>query len=164
MRKKVEFEIVTLNWAKIENDKVGSLDGILGIYQIYGTSPLYGVDTLLYIGKSTNLKDRLSKHIRDGESSIGRQPNKSVRFAPLPSEFLATKELSSVILTIIEETLIIMYKPSFNSDSLNNIYREATTSPIYIQNHGDRGMLNYENTNYYFLDKSLTRAVITDNA
>lgn len=151
--KKIEFEIITLDWERIETDKLFTLAGVSGIYQIYGTSPLYGVDTLLYIGQAKDLNQRISTHKDSKESSIGRQPNKSFRFAPLPSESL----------TIVEETLIIMYKPSFNSNRLNNIYNEATTRPIYIQNHGERGLLNYENTNYYFLEPSLTKMINVEN-
>lgn len=147
--RKIEFEIITLDWVKIETDKLYTLTGISGIYQIYGTSPLYGVDTLLYIGQAKDLSQRLSTHIGGIELSIGRQPNKSIKYAKLKSE----------LLTIVEETLIVMYKPSFNSNRLNNICHEATIRPIYIQNHGERGMLNYENTNFYFLNQSLIKEI-----
>lgn len=138
---KVQFEKITLDWKKelVENIPVES-----GLYQIYGTSPLYGMETLLYIGQAFNLKERISGHFGSDKSFIGRQPNKTVRFATLPKD----------LLTMVEETLIIMHKPSFNSARLINVSQKVKEKAIYIQNHGDRGILNIENTNYYFLDIS----------
>lgn len=112
-----------------------------GIYQIYGSSPLYGIDTLLYIGQALSLKHRLKTHLGDKENVIGRQANLSCRYAEVPLE----------LLDAAEQILIVMYKPSFNSLSLRNIKSGAKEKPYYIQNHGERGILNYENTNYYFL-------------
>ena len=136
--KKIEFEIMTLFWKKANYEDIPTDSGL---YQIYGTSPLYGMETLLYIGKAENLKLRIKSHYKSEESFIGRQPNKTIRYAILSLD----------LLTMVEETLIIMHKPSFNSARLIQVSQAAKTRPIYIQNHGDRGMLNIENTNFYFL-------------
>lgn len=136
--REIKFEIITLEWQK---EKYESVPSSSGIYQIYGTSPVYGVDTLLYIGQAENLNVRLRQHFDNHEGVIGRQPNKTCRFA------LLSKDL----LTIVEETLIIMHKPSFNSARLINVSSHTKARPVYIQNHGERGLLSMETTNYYFL-------------
>lgn len=138
---KIEFEIITLKWVKAayKDFPTGA-----GIYQVYGTSPLYGIDTLLYIGQAKNLRTRISNHFDFEDGVLGRQPNKSCRYAILDDQSL---------LNVVEETLIIMHKPSFNSARLLQVSSIVKAKPYYIQNHGDRGMLNMENTNYYFLNQ-----------
>jgi hypothetical protein len=135
--KKIEFEIITLDWIKVDYD---SFPPSSGIYQIYGTSPLYGMETLLYIGQTVNLWQRIKDHMTSEKSFIGRQPNKTCRFATLCPE----------LLNIAEDILIAMHKPCFNSSSLIQVRQEVRDKPFYIQNHGERGMLNIETTNYYF--------------
>lgn len=147
---RIEFEIITLDWRKADyND----FPNDPGVYQIYGTSPLYGMDTLLYIGQAHNLRNRIKKHFDFKEGVIGRQPNKSCRYAKVQPD----------LLNVVEQTLIIMHKPSFNSARLIKVSPEVTTRGFYIQNHGDRGMLNIENTNFYFLnvaDKEIPLEII----
>lgn len=138
---KIKFEIITLNWEKAAYKDFPT---VAGVYQVYGTSPLYGIDTLLYIGKAENLKNRISIHFNPEKGVMGRQPNKSCRYATLEDKSL---------LNIVEQTLIIMHKPSFNSAKLLQVSPSVRAKPYYIQNHGDRGMLNIENTNYYFLNE-----------
>jgi hypothetical protein len=143
---KILFEVLTLIWKKHDTEPIPDQPGL---YQIYGTSPLYGIETLLYIGQAKNLEKRLSGHFKSEESFIGRQPNKSIRYATLSPD----------LLTFAEETLIIMHKPSFNSARLIQVSSLVRTRPIYIQNHGDRGMLSIENTNYYFLNPDMKKYI-----
>jgi hypothetical protein len=137
--RKIEFEIITLEWTKAEYINFPEKSGV---YQIYGTSPLYGVETLLYIGQAQHLKSRIRDHIDFKEGVIGRQANLSCRYAVVEKE----------LLDVVEQTLIVMYKPSFNSIGLKNVSHSVRQKGYYIQNHGERGMLNYETTNYYFLN------------
>lgn len=134
----ITFKIITLDWIKVDYEKIPEKPGI---YQINGTSPLYGIDTLLYIGQAKNLRQRIKGHFEFKEGVIGRQPNKSCRYAILDES----------LLDIVEQTLIIMHKPSFNSSSLIRVSPNVKVNAYYIQNHGERGMLNIETTNYYFL-------------
>ncbi len=133
---KKEFEIITLDWKeKGLNDTLET-----GLYQIYGDSPIYGRGVLLYIGKSTKLDERIQSHFESKESFIGRQPNKSCRYA-----FVEDSKLE-----IVEQILIVMHKPSFNSNHIIHISLEARENLYLIQNHGERGMLHLEVSNYYF--------------
>jgi excinuclease UvrABC nuclease subunit len=58
----VTFKKITLDW--IRSDYTNFPDRP-GIYQIYGSSPLYGIDTLLYIGQARNLRNRIKNHLGD---------------------------------------------------------------------------------------------------
>lgn len=141
MTDNINFKIITLNWHNIKNDK-SQIPKEAGVYQIYGDSPIYGTDKLLYIGKADNLYSRIVLgHSANEDSFISRQPNITYRFATTPIE----------LNHIIEEILIVMHKPSFNSQSIIQINEKSKDLPIYIQNHNDRGMLHLEVTNYYFL-------------
>lgn len=156
----IKFRIITLNWVKAD---YGNFPNKPGFYQIYGTSPIYGMDTLLYLGKSKNLKDRITQHFESTESFIGRQPNKSCRYALLSDNVIMLEETTlpkdsiDYSLNMIEETLIVMHKPTFNSARLVKLAPHLNA--IYIQNHGERGMLNIETTNFYFKDNSLLKEV-----
>lgn len=134
----VTFEKITLDWKKTNYSEFPDLSGV---YQIYGSSPLYGINTLLYIGQATSLKSRIHFHMGNKENVIGRQANLSCRYACVPVQ----------LLDVVEQTLIVMYKPSFNSMGLKNVKSSVKEKGYYIQNHGERGMLNFETTNYYFL-------------
>lgn len=137
---KVQFIKITLDWIKADYE---AFPNESGVYQIYGSSPLYGIDTLLYIGQATNLRNRMQQHLGDKTNVIGRQANLSCRYA----------KIDDVFLDIVEQTLIVMYKPSFNSIGLKDIKPSVKQERYYIQNHGERGMLNFENTNYYFVSE-----------
>lgn len=140
----ITFEKITLDWKKKAYQE---LPHASGVYQIYGTSPLYGMDTLLYIGQAKDLNQRMKDHFDFKEGVIGRQPNKSCRYALLDTS----------LLDIVEQTLIIMHKPSFNSARLIRVSPIVKSKAVYIQNHGDRGMLCIENTNYYFLTQPVDK-------
>jgi len=56
----MSVKIINIWWGEpillkdLESGKVGNnTDEDYGIYQIYGTHPIYGNDTLLYIGKAS---------------------------------------------------------------------------------------------------------------
>lgn len=143
----IPFEKITLDWFKYPDKEIPKT---AGVYQIYGDSPIYGSNTLLYIGKATNLNERLIKNheLAHNESFITKQPNRSYRFALLPSTLKAKNPLD-----IIEQILIVMHKPSFNSANIININSEIKKQYYYIQNHGERGMLHLEVTNFYFFNE-----------
>lgn len=135
------FDVITLDWKKCD---IEQLPEESGVYQIYGDSPIYGTNVLLYIGMSENIKHRIEQHFKPLTGAISRQPNKTCRYALVPPE----------LMRIVEQILIAMHKPSFNSESVSNIYGPVREKLYYIQNHGERGMLHLELTNYYFVDKT----------
>lgn len=51
--------LFTLNWMDKYSD---NLKDKSGLYQLYGDSPIYGRNQLLYIGKTKDLKTRPEEH------------------------------------------------------------------------------------------------------
>jgi len=146
----MEFEVITLDWKIIKDvEDIKNLSPDSGVYQIYGDSPIYGRDTLLYIGKASNFKNRVNGHISNIESFITRQPNINFRFAKV--------ELN--LLSIVEQILIVMHKPSFNSANIIEISSKAKQKGYYIQNHGKRGLLHLEVTNFYFFNQTNNQCI-----
>ena len=138
----ITFEIITLDWTKANYKDFPTTSGV---YQIYGT--------LLYIGQAINLNSRIKDHIDFKDGVIGRQANLTCRYAVAPKEQL----------NIIEQTLIVMYKPSFNSIGLKNVSQSVKEKGYYIQNHGERGLLNHETTNFYFLNHNQLEKIVDEN-
>jgi len=155
------FNVITLEWqkldAKIQHSqsklkpelKLNEFDisipnNSAGLYQIYGASSIYGLDSLLYIGKSKNLKERLTQHLFK-DSMISRQQNLSIRYAIVNTD----KYLEiDTILEITESINIVVHKPCLNSQSIVTPYKDSL---YLIQNHGERGVLNLQVTNSYWM-------------
>jgi ABC-type Fe3+/spermidine/putrescine transport system ATPase subunit len=150
------FIKVTLNWQKFDGN-MKDIQNIPCIYQIYGDSPIYGQNVLLYIGKANCFEGRMLKHEGNLDSFITRQPNRSFRYAEFEKHEKHTEAYQEQLSLIcsIEEILIVMHKPSFNSNHIINISAKAKEKFYYIQNEGERGMLQLEVTNYYFATHQL---------
>ncbi len=134
----INFEIITLDWERLADGDMGP--SASGIYQVYGDSPIYGRDCLLYIGQASSLASRLRQHFTT--SPITRVNGRGVRIARCSLE----------LLDIAESILIATHKPSMNSEYINGPKSpEATTRPFLVQNHGDRGVLTLQVTNSYWL-------------
>ena len=136
----MEIEVIRLQWKKMKD--YTDAESHSGVYQIYGDSPIYGMNTLLYIGQASNLRARLIDHIeRNSKSFITRQPSLSFR--------IAYAETSQI--TLIEEILINWHKPSFNSNSIISLQLKSRSSKVLLLNEGERGLLNLAATNLYHL-------------
>jgi hypothetical protein len=141
------FDIYTLDWKRQGEKPDGRYSGL---YLIYGDSLLYGRNVLLYIGRSVDVGGRLQAHLQE-DGFIGRQPNLSYRFANADEKTIK----------ILEPLLIVMHKPSFNSANLQDLPPESKSHPILIHNHGERGSLLLEVSNYYFLSEEIRRQYST---
>lgn len=126
------------------------------LYQIYGDSPIYGLNTLLYIGRTKHLETRIEQHIF---SKFSRITNFSIRFGELELQYLENQKTKQEILEIAETILITMLKPSHNSQNINNIHSEAQgeNGEIYIiLNTGNKGLIPLEVSNiWWYMDKLL---------
>ena len=114
-----------------------------GLYQIYGASSIYGLNSLLYIGKSKNLKARLNNHLSE-DTMISRQQNLSIRYACVSSD---QSDIDN-ILEIVETINIAIHKPCLNSKSIITPYKKSL---YLVENHGERGVLNLQVTNSYWV-------------
>ena len=113
------------------------------LYQLYGDSPIYGLNVLLYIGKSKNGEIRLNQHLN---GKANRILNLSIRFGDLSF----SKSINEFGLSTAEEILICSVKPSYNAANINSI-NSKTNDLIFIQNRGNRGSLPLELSNYWWM-------------
>lgn len=150
----IRFRIITLDWMFTVPERKGFADYSFnvpdksGLYQIYGWSETYGENALLYIGKAVSLKTRLDQHLNQ-DSSISRQQALSIRYAVYK---VNEAEKGLFNLEALESILIAVHKPSMNSQNINSL--RSIKEPVLIQNHGERGALNIQITNSYWVDQT----------
>ena len=111
-----------------------------GIYQVYGTHPVYGKNVLLYIGKARDQKigERLKQH----EKFYYNQDSDQIQVytgrigSNNPKE---DYDQWGSLIDIAEKLLIFTHQPAYNSSNINS----AKDIPInaHIMNWGNRGML-----------------------
>ena len=140
MAKTIEllWEIVPSN----KEEKYVDLTG-KGIYQIYGTHPIYGRNVLLYIGMTiTDLNMRLKQH-----------KNSWIKYEYDPVAIYVGKiAANSQFPTLDEsddiekaESLFIYYcAPAYNSNSLSGIKSDLRGEGIVVRNYGKIGSLPIE--------------------
>jgi hypothetical protein len=117
------------------------------LYQIYGDSPIYGMATLLYIGKTgREPKTRLSQHLR---SKFSRQRNLSVRIGSIKTDPDCDVSMPE-LLAIAESILIATHKPSHNIEFIDNLSVDALKACYLVHNHGNRGLLSLECSSFWW--------------
>ncbi len=140
-----EFTIHRIEWENPISMKEAQNVSGPGLYQIYGNSPIYGKNVLLYIGKSEGIGERFGQHLND---IFAYQTNPTVRIGKYPPK----SEYSPTMMGIAEAILICSLKPSFNSQEIQNItnmLRKESTFHL-VQNCGDRGDLPLECSSYWW--------------
>lgn len=120
-------------------ERAHNLEGPMdfGLYQWYGDHPVYGAETLLYIGVAIDQK--FGKRLR--------QENWEVWIPSAPSLYVgrvftekdkAPKDVETIVKTA-EKVLIFSHSPAFNSANLNNI--DGVAEAVRIFNWGKRKSL-----------------------
>lgn len=125
-----------------------------GIYQIYGTHPVYGSDSLLYIGKTEKqtFQSRLHDEIdnfdhwydRSGGAPkiyIGRLTGKE---NPTYKEWLERINMS-------EKLLIVSHAPAYNASNIRTVNSATFNDEIIILNRGNYHQLLPEVSTYRWL-------------
>jgi hypothetical protein len=158
-------EIVHLLWKEYEwNDNVFTKfnsKNDYGIYQIYGDHPVYGENTLLYIGKARKqtYSVRLEQHNDLIESHISK-------FRKLYlSYFCNTEDINyknwGDYIDFSEKLLINSHFPAYNSQDIKGVIdKDFFKNEILILNWEERGKLLPEVSSlrysyYYWSDKHL---------
>ena len=110
-----------------------------GIYQIYGTHPVYGSDVLLYIGKADyqTLGKRISQEnwLYTNDSN-----NHKIYIGRLHGIQPTNEELWSTYIDLAERLLIYSHKPAYNARSIAS-FPEKELQLIHILNWGDHRSL-----------------------
>ncbi|TOJ70114.1 hypothetical protein CGI34_06645 [Vibrio parahaemolyticus] len=122
-----------------------------GIYQIYGTHPIYGSDVLLYIGKADRqtLGVRIPQHEKWAYTSDVN--NIKVYTGHLGSNEDVTDEEWSRLIDIAERLLIFTHKPAFNSSSINTMSKVKVPIEAHVFNWGNHRSLMPEVSAFRYL-------------
>lgn len=139
---------IELLWGIVSKDpsekEVAKNDG--GIYQIYGTHPIYGRDVLLYIGLSTkDLDQRLEVHHRNW-IKYEYDPVK-VYYGTVVESSGNNDYTKKEIIARAEALLIYYCAPAYNSNLISAIekkYLKEEEENIVVRNYGRIGSLPTE--------------------
>jgi hypothetical protein len=138
----------------VENKNAGS---DYGVYQIYGTHPLFGSDSLLYIGRTTEYKRRFSTRLAE-HTWIAQEPRKISIYlgrlgstSPLPDGLPAAEEWGEWIV-IAEGILIFFCRPPRNSHGIQTC---PGGKPVIVFNVGERNQLPSALSNLYLSSPAL---------
>lgn len=120
-----------------------------GIYQIYGSHPVYGHNVLLYIGKANyqTFGERLYQH----EKWLINQDSTNIRV--YTGRISSDDELDTTWedkIDIAESLLIYSHQPACNSSNIKTIPKNIPKE-IHVFNWEDRGMLLPEVSAYRYL-------------
>jgi len=109
-----------------------------GIYQYYGTHPVYGTNTLLYLGKASDniIQSRIKSHAHNTWSST---PIEIYLGNIIAHEKLSDKIWSQHI-NLAEKLLIYTHSPAWNSQNIKSIVYSDFNN-VHIFNWGNRAML-----------------------
>ena len=120
---------------KIDNTKYDNKATSIGIYQIYGTHPLYGCDVLLYIGR-TKQKNGFSKRLKDRWVIENGNDTENIKIY-LGVIFSYDKDVGdeeNMQIDIAETLLINIHKPAYNSSNIQSISKKYIEDRYLIQN------------------------------
>lgn len=153
---------------------IEKLEGIEGhcLYQIYGSHPVYGRDSLLYIGLSN--RDEIFKRL-DEHTWIQNQVDLCQIYIASCGNFTDWEawandkrdrydryESEAITLSAIESLLIYAHQPSYNSAGLKSTYFAA--KPFRLFNSGKRAMLLPEVSTQFYSDSKQALPVVPEQS
>ena len=118
-----------------------------GIYQIYGQHPVFGRDSLLYIGKTEDFGERFHKH---KQRWLSEESDVSIRVGrlELPESDASN---SSDLIHAAEKLLIYNHAPPYNTHHINRY----DGIQLHVQNWGQRGSLLPESSSVWSSPREL---------
>lgn len=133
--------VIHLQWeGPFTQEEINSLNNEssdYGIYQIYGTHPIYGSDVLVYIGKASNqtFATRLKQHKWVQNTA---NPNELKYYIGRVSGEKTPKfQKWEDYINLSEQLLIYAHAPAFNSQNLNSI-KDEDCKNVHVLNWGMR--------------------------
>jgi hypothetical protein len=160
-----KLKIIEIEWdGPIEYSQTKGLKEStdFGLYQIYGTHPIFGADSLLYIGKASEqyISTRLGQH----ENWLFREPSKiELYIGRLGSTMQPDNEQSwTKEIDLAERLLIYNCAPPYNTQFLTD-YGQIE-GVVIVTNYGKRHRLPFEVSSLsrdgkYWTDKSWTKYI-----
>jgi hypothetical protein len=136
------IKILHLSWKEYSYEEAFNLNDKdhYGIYQVYGDHPVYGRDSLIYIGKAfwqtfgkrfNTHHDFFASNIRFTKVCVGRL---------CKSEDSNKKNWESNI-NLIETILIISHYPAYNANGIKGLLESKDIGNVLILNWGEYGDL-----------------------
>ncbi|MFA7084285.1 MAG: hypothetical protein WC141_07110 [Arcobacteraceae bacterium] len=157
------FDILDITNGKINNRRYEVKNTSIGLYQIYGSHPLYGNEILVYIGRTKDRKGFKSRLNNRWEIEYGNDSeNIKVYLGTIfsDSKFL-TKEIEEKLIEKAEILLINTMKPAYNSSNIKSVSKLLKNDNYMIYNIGNyRNLYPILDTNYFW--KEHKNVVITD--
>ncbi len=147
------FNIEEIQGNKIDSTKYDVKSNSIGLYQIYGSHPLYGNGVLVYIGRTQDgFNKRLKKRwvIENGNDSENIKIYLGTIYCDsckLEEEDIHEKIKKS------ESILINAMKPAFNSSNIQSTKEESSEDRFIVYNVGDyRSLYPILDSNYFWKD------------
>lgn len=143
------FSIDDIISGKIDNFKGDVKSDSKGLYQIYGSHPLYGDGVLVYIGRTQN-KDGFKSRL-NGRWVIenGNDPkNVKIYLGTIFSDSIDITNNENIMIEKAEVLLINAMKPAFNSSNIQSVKSDLQQEEYIVYNNG-----SYRNL-YPILDSS----------
>ncbi|TKI68286.1 hypothetical protein FCU45_11315 [Sulfurimonas crateris] len=126
----------------VENSKLNNKIKDYGLYQIYGTHPVYGNDVLLYIGKA--LQQTFSKRISQEEWEYNSDcKNIKIyvgRLFSVNDEIQPSDNAWETMITQAEKMLIYSHSPAKNSSNILHLSNKEA-----LKKFKNLKILNYDN-------------------
>jgi hypothetical protein len=147
MSKEQQSNVIHLLWSgphKVDSFKTNStIDNNKGVYQIYGTHPIYGRNVLLYIGKTNdNFINRISAH--DDVWIKYEYDEVTIYTGTVVDEYgegVESEEDEKTLIDRAEQLLLYYCAPAYNS---NGIQKLKITEDRRLLNYGKIGSLPTE--------------------
>jgi len=141
-----EVEVIHLVWKEYDWDEnvYNKFNGKedYGIYQIYGDHPIYGYNTLLYIGKArgNTYSQRLNNHY---DFYVDKIPKfRKLHLSYFCENVDVNKENWNSKIDLVEKLLINSHFPAYNSQDIKNVLaKENFEKELLVLNWFERGKL-----------------------
>ncbi len=118
---KMELNVIEIKWSgphKLDDVKEFYNDDDYGVYQIYGTHPIFGSNTLLYIGKA-NSQTFSTRLIQHNDWLDWLPSDVSIHLGRLGAIKDVSIEEWEKQIDVAERLLIFYCKPPHNSSNIN---------------------------------------------
>jgi|GEM_PF-561822 len=143
------FEVVHLHWREKEWDleemnSAYNTEEDYGIYQIYGDHPVYGENTLLYIGRARGItySTRMIKHGQDFFDKCHISCFRKLHLSYFLKSEDVSKEKWETYIDFVENLLIYSHFPAYNSVSIKNPKLKLPYgNEVLVINWDERGKL-----------------------
>ena len=147
----------------IDKEKYSNTADKIGLYQIYGSHPLYGADVLLYIGRTKNkngFKNRLRNRWQINDNFDSENVKIYLGCIMNDTKTVLEKEESESI-EMSEVLLINSVKPALNSSNIQNVGTQYMSEEYRVKNFGNfRNIYPILDSSYYW--KKFLNIVITE--